>query len=724
MMYQFSTLVDEHKYDADGLCDGIPVRVHNKPEIEVAGTLDAQDDWEKLVFPLVDHHGGRGPRFGFMAVSMPECLPERFHIVSYANEFAFLYDDLIDMCSQEDVETENEYLSEGFHEGTRGTISGQGNGKRQIQAKILTKMMEIDRERAMVAMKAWAVFLETSSGREHHKKFNTLEEYLPYRCKDVGHMFWHALVTFGCALTVPEAELETCEQLVMPAVRAASLTNDLFSYDKERTAALAMGKGNVPNGIWILMREHSISLREAKTRCRKMIQAEVKKYVSTLEDVRLRSDLSEESKRYVELMQFSVSGNVVWSRECPRYHQAKVSDVLSGTQVDHLSNHSASEPLKRNRSDSSSQCSLPLTPDDSSAGIEALGTGLERKRQRLTPDCWGTAATIVPPETSLTANAHLDWLTIDPIGDAYLTKALPELGDNVIMGPFQYLQSFPSKGIRDKTIDAINHWLEVPLQAVSIVKSVVHLLHSSSLLLDDIQDGSQLRRGKPSAHVIFGTAQTINSATFLYNRALHMLELLDSPDVLVIFKKELERLFFGQSYDIHWSRELICPSTTEYLQMVDCKTGGLFRLLTQLLTTLSPHNTIANFDHLSLLFGRYFQIRDDYQNLTSTEYTAQKGFCEDLDEGKFSLPLLHALHITPHPAILRGLLQQRRYMGFLTREQKELVLEQMKQCGSLDYTYGILQTLYVAIEGEIARLEVLFGKDNFELRLLLNILKV
>lgn len=79
--------------------------------------------------------------------------------------------------------------------------------------------------------------------------------------------------------------------------------------------------------------------------------------------------------------------------------------------------------------------------------------------------------------------------------------------------------------------------------------------------------------------------------------------------------------------------------------MVDGKTGGLFRLLVRLMAIESPHSEWIDTDvgRLCRLLGRYYQIREDYQNLVSEEYTAQKGFCEDLDEGKFSFPLMHAL---------------------------------------------------------------------------------
>ena len=83
---------------------------------------------------------------------------------------------------------------QGFLEGARcGFISPKNVetklvGKKQIQSKLLLEMMAIDRDCAMVTMKAWAKFLEVGSSRQHDTRFTSLEKYLPYRIVDVGEM--------------------------------------------------------------------------------------------------------------------------------------------------------------------------------------------------------------------------------------------------------------------------------------------------------------------------------------------------------------------------------------------------------------------------------------------------------------------------------------------------------------------------------------------------------
>jgi ophiobolin F synthase len=105
----------------------------------------------------------------------------------------------------------------------------------------------------------------------------------------------------------------------------------------------------------------------------------------------------------------------------------------------------------------------------------------------------------------------------------------------ILSEPYRYQNSMPSKGIRDKAIDALNFWLRVPTEQIKTIKTVIQTLHCASLMLDDMEDNSPLRRGKPATHVVYGHAQTINSATFQWNQALSEVIKLSSPRCIEIF---------------------------------------------------------------------------------------------------------------------------------------------------------------------------------------------
>lgn len=92
MEFKYSSEVDPAIYETHGLATGMPLRLHNDPSSEIKGAIRAQRDWSMHVSPVEGYQGGLGEPYSFMRVTVPECIPDRLEIISYANEFAFLYD--------------------------------------------------------------------------------------------------------------------------------------------------------------------------------------------------------------------------------------------------------------------------------------------------------------------------------------------------------------------------------------------------------------------------------------------------------------------------------------------------------------------------------------------------------------------------------------------------------------------------------------------------------
>jgi ophiobolin F synthase len=162
--------------------------------------------------------------------------------------------------------------------------------------------------------------------------------------------------------------------------------------------------------------------------------------------------------------------------------------------------------------------------------------------------------------------------------------------------------------------------------------------------------------------------------------------------------------------------------------MVDGKTGGLFQLFSSLLLCNArqklPTGHREELENLVVLIGRLYQIRDDFINLTSDEYANQKGSCEDLDEGKFSYPVLQALALQDDgESMLRSLFAIRSKGGKISPEMKQLVLDEMGECGALDKTKRVIEDLRAEIDGQVEKVEGLFGQENWVLRLLLHKLR-
>ncbi|KAH7026801.1 fusicoccadiene synthase [Macrophomina phaseolina] len=685
MEYRYSSIVDPALYETQGLCDGIDVRMHNETYREDRGAIRAHQDWNQHVSPMKGYKGTLGPKWSFMTVSVPECLPERLEVISYANEFAFLHDDVTDNVDQELGNIENDDMMEAFLEGARsGTINATNpdarrRGKKQIQAQLLREMIAIDREGALTTMKAWAKFVEVGSSRQH-RVYTRLDDYLPYRIMDVGEMFWFGVVTFGMGIRIPEHEVDRCRELMRPAWIAAGLTNDLFSWPKEHEAAKRRGEKHVVNAIWVLMQERSCGAEEAQQICRKMIKEAVAEYVQIVRSATADESLSSDLRKYIVAMQYSISGNVVWSLTCPRYNPGvSFNERQLAWMQDGVPESAESSDAGSLADDSSSMESGASTAPSSLVGeLKIAGSGI---------------GDLLPLVMRLLFCARL-------IMEVQIT-----------LEPFVYVCMLPSKGIRSDFIDALNHWLQVPASQADRIKGIATALHNSSLLLDDFQDQSTMRRGKPAAHTIFGEGQVVNTASYCIMKTVSQMHgLADRPNFDHVLGL-LMTLFVGQSYELHWKHNLAPPTLEEYVRMVDS-------------SELPVGGPPASLDRLCVLLGRLFQIRDDHQNLVSADYKSQKGFCEDLDEGKYSLPLLHLLHEQPDNSVVAYVLSNRRAAGSMPTQHKTLILEVMQKCGSLEYTKHVLKELHQAIVAEMDALEGAYGSENALLRMLVEALCV
>ncbi|KAI0753460.1 terpenoid synthase [Daedaleopsis nitida] len=307
-----------------------------------------------------------------------------------------------------------------------------------------------------------------------------------------------------------------------------------------------------------------------------------------------------------------------------------------------------------------------------------------------------------------------------------VTKILADLGETwsesneaALLEPLMHVQSVPGKDIRRQMIEAFNTWLNVPDDKLKVISRVVSMLHNASLLVDDIEDDAQLRRGIPVAHKIYGIPQTINSANYAYFLAYQELftlrsgvgvdvDPLDVQKRLIPFKEldrivtdELLSLHRGQGLELLWRDSLQCPSQEEYIAMVNNKTGGLFRVGIKLMMACSTTNIDVDFVPLVNLFGVYFQIRDDYMNLQSTEYASNKGFAEDLTEGKFSFPVVHGVRADTSNRQILNVLQKRPTTPTLKTHIISYLRDRTK---SFDYTLDVMDDLEAQIGSEIRRL--------------------
>ncbi|KAJ7905040.1 isoprenoid synthase domain-containing protein [Mycena leptocephala] len=296
--------------------------------------------------------------------------------------------------------------------------------------------------------------------------------------------------------------------------------------------------------------------------------------------------------------------------------------------------------------------------------------------------------------------------------------------ESAVLEPFTYITSNPGKDIRTQLMTAFNVWTNVPEDKLKIIAKVISMLHNASLMVDDIEDDSQLRRGGPVAHKIYGVPQTINSANYVYFLAYQELLTLSGPnsvpsqtELISIITcascalsetnnndpptAELINLHRGQGLELLWRDSLTCPTEEQYVDMVNGKTGGLLRIGIKLLMACGTTNLDIDYVPLVNLIGVHFQIRDDYMNLQSGEYTSNKGFAEDLTEGKFSFPIVHGIQADKTNRQILNTLQKRPRTPTL---KVNAISYLDKKTNSFEYTRSVLINLEQQLRAEIARL--------------------
>lgn len=218
------------------------------------------------------------------------------------------------------------------------------------------------------------------------------------------------------------------------------------------------------------------------------------------------------------------------------------------------------------------------------------------------------------------------------------------------------------------------------------VAALIEFIHTATLLHDDVVDESDMRRGKQTANEVFGNAASVLAGDFIYTRSFQMMTDLDSMRVLKLMSEATNVIAEGEVLQLMNCND---PDISEadYMQVIYSKTARLFEAASQsaaILAGATPEQEKALQDYGRFL-GTAFQLIDDVLDYDADNATLGKNTGDDLDEGKPTLPLLHAMHNgnAEESALIRQAIEQGNGRHLL-----EQVLATMKRCGSLAYTYA------------------------------------
>lgn len=208
----------------------------------------------------------------------------------------------------------------------------------------------------------------------------------------------------------------------------------------------------------------------------------------------------------------------------------------------------------------------------------------------------------------------------------------------------QYLQAGGGKRLRPALLLLCNRLIGSPNDCARRLAAVVEMIHTATLVHDDVIDVAKTRRGRPSTNIVWGNHISVLAGDWLYMQAFqvalrernfHILDILIGLTQMMVEGEllQLERL---HRIDI---------TEADYMELVDRKTASLFSACACLggVAGGADEPTESQLGEFAWNLGMAFQLVDDILDFTSTEKILGKPSGNDLREGKITLPMIYAL---------------------------------------------------------------------------------
>jgi octaprenyl-diphosphate synthase len=212
--------------------------------------------------------------------------------------------------------------------------------------------------------------------------------------------------------------------------------------------------------------------------------------------------------------------------------------------------------------------------------------------------------------------------------------------------------------------------------------AVVEMIHTATLLHDDVVDESKLRRGHATANATFGNAASVLVGDFLYSRAFQLMVGVGSMRVLQILSEATNVIAEGEVLQLinSFNPDIDEPA---YLKVIQRKTAKLFEAAAQLGAVLgdaSPKREAA-FARYGMHLGTAFQLVDDVLDYRGEPSAIGKNPGDDLAEGKMTMPLIRAIAVgsANDATLIRSAITSGRLADFAA------VMKVLNHTGSLDY---------------------------------------
>lgn len=156
-------------------------------------------------------------------------------------------------------------------------------------------------------------------------------------------------------------------------------------------------------------------------------------------------------------------------------------------------------------------------------------------------------------------------------------------------------------------------------------------------------DESNSRKNAPTAHIVYGNAFAMNSGMYAVCDFVEEARKFCPEKGPEIYADKVMRFFRGTGIEIDWRMNKYCPTEQEYITMTMDKWYAYINISCALMKAVAKSN--LEVERATRIFAMLLAICNDYSDFVRSKYSEGKDLCDDMAEGKFTLPTIHAVHV-------------------------------------------------------------------------------
>jgi len=237
-----------------------------------------------------------------------------------------------------------------------------------------------------------------------------------------------------------------------------------------------------------------------------------------------------------------------------------------------------------------------------------------------------------------------------------------------------HLLASGGKRVRPTVVMLVGKMLGAPHEKLITLGGAVEMLHTATLVHDDLIDGSLLRRGIPTLNARWSPAATVLTGDFLFARAAKLAADTDYLPLMRLFAETLSIIVNGELTQLFMAKGVI--SRENYVQRIFAKTASLFEMSARAAAMVSPvdQDSVEAMRQFGYEIGMAFQIVDDVLDFTADQAALGKPVGSDLLQGLVTLPALYYIESHPNDPDVRLLAEG----GWGNRERMEHLVDSIR----------------------------------------------